>query len=45
MEPLAFFPVDAGEMIESFTRSAVQKLSLSYMVQSYAKDGLYSWAA
>ena len=45
MEPLAFFPVDAGETIASFTRSAVQKLSLSYMVQSYAKDGLYSWAA
>lgn len=45
MEPLAFFPVDAGEMIASFTRNAARRLSLSYMVQSYAKDGLYSWAA
>ncbi len=44
MTPLVFFPVGAGKEIEELTRKAAQKLSLSYMVQSYAKDGLYSWA-
>ncbi len=45
MTPLVFFPVGAGEEIERRTRAAAQNLSLSYLVQSYAKDGLYSWAA
>ena len=45
MTPLVFFPVGAGKKVQELTRNAAQKLSLSYMVQSYAKDGLYSWAA
>lgn len=45
MSPLVFFPVGAGKEVENITRMAAQNLSLSYMVQSYAKDGLYSWAA
>ncbi len=45
MTPLVFFPVDAGKEIEEITRRAAKNLSLSYLVQSYAKDGLYSWAA
>lgn len=45
MEPLAFFPVSAGEAVKTAARSAARRLSLSYMVQSYARDGLYSWAA
>ena len=44
MTPFVFFPVGAGKEIEELTRKAAQKLSLSYMVQSDAKDGLYSWA-
>lgn len=45
MEPLAFFPVDAGSGVESMARQAGLRMSLSFLVQSYAKDGLYSWAA
>lgn len=45
MEPLVFFPVGAGEAVENAVRPAAQGLSLTYMVQSYARDGLYSWAA
>ena len=45
MEPLAFFPVDAGETVERISRQAGQTLSLTFLVQSFAKDGLYSWAA
>lgn len=44
MEPLVFFPVGAGEAVENAVRPAAQGLSLTYMVQSYARDGLYSWA-
>ena len=45
MEPLAFFPVDAGETVELISRQAGQTLSLTFLVQSFARDGLYSWAA
>ena len=45
MEPLAFFPVDAGETVERISRQAGKALSLTFLVQSFAKDGLYSWAA
>mgnify|MGYP000338003686 CR=1 FL=1 len=45
MEPLAFFPVDAGERVKSVARQAGQALSLTLLVQSFARDGLYSWAA
>ena len=45
MEPLAFFPVDAGERVKSVARQAGQALSLTFLVQSFARDGLYSWAA
>ena len=45
MEPLAFFPVDAGETVERISRQAGQTLSLTFLVQSFARDGLYSWAA
>ena len=45
MEPLAFFPVDAGERVKSVARQAGKALSLTFLVQSFARDGLYSWAA
>ena len=45
MEPLAFFPVDAGERVKSVARQAGNALSLTFLVQSFARDGLYSWAA
>lgn len=45
MTPLVFFPVDAGRELADITRRAAQQLSLAYLVQSYAKNGLYSWAA
>ena len=45
MEPLAFFPVDAGERVKSVARQAGKALSLTFLVQSFARNGLYSWAA
>ncbi len=45
MEPLAFFPVGAGEAVERQARRAVQHLSIGYAVQSTAENGLYSYAA
>jgi hypothetical protein len=37
--------VDAGETVERISRQAGQTLSLTFLVQSFARDGLYSWAA
>ena len=45
LEPLALFPVDAGERVKSVARQAGQALSLTLLVKSFARDGLYSCAA
>lgn len=45
MIPLVFFPVGAKKELEEETRRATKNLSVSYRVQSYAKNGLYSYAA
>jgi predicted deacylase len=44
MTPLAFFPVGAGAEMEQITRAAASCLSMDFMVQSYADNGLYSYA-
>lgn len=44
MTPLVFFPVAAGEVVEKEVRKALKELSITYCVQSYAKNGLYSYA-
>lgn len=44
MTPLVFFPVAAGKEMEEITREATSYLSLSYRIQSRAKNGLYSYA-
>ena len=44
MTPLAFFPVGAGAEMTRITRAAGNALTVDFLVQSYADNGLYSYA-
>ncbi len=45
MTPLVFFPAGAGEKVKKETSAAADRLTVIYKVQSYADNGLYSYAA